>query len=277
MSVINIKWRIAIAAVLVLLSGLLIWAFWGTLQYRENVEGILVRTGRITNIYSPEERILLDISIRPGDFVSKDQVIARIEQPELIGRINAMLLEKQPAQQIKMLREELIAKSQIIAPESGRVLEVFAQRGDYLKKGTKIAVLSANALKDKNLECLLYIPFDKIKLIKKGMQVHIYPDFAKREEYGGMTGMVAFVSEYPVTFQHVYDLVGNEALAEALLKNNTCYEIAVSLATSEETATGYKWTTSLGPPKKIGNLSLCDTAIVVQELRPVDVFSLRKK
>jgi HlyD family secretion protein len=87
-----------------------------------------------------------------------------------------------------------------------------------------------------------------------------------------MTGTVAFIGEYPVTSQYMFDQLASEELAREFLKRGACYEVYISLAASEETATGYKWTTSQGPNKKFGNLTQCDASIITEELRPIDVF-----
>jgi hypothetical protein len=87
-----------------------------------------------------------------------------------------------------------------------------------------------------------------------------------------MTGIVSLISEYPVTWQYMFDVLGSEELANEFMKMGACYEVYINLTTSEETVTGYEWTTSMGPPKKFGDMTLCDATVIIDELRPIDVF-----
>jgi multidrug resistance efflux pump len=271
-SVIEIKSWIAFATVLLILGATLIWGFFGTMQLREDVSGVLVKSGKIINIYAADDSVLLDFSLKPEKYVERDQVIARIEQLELANEINLMLKRNAPEAEIEMKRDELMAKSQIKIYDSGRVVEVYAHVGDYVQKGMKLATISKEAPDGKALECLLYVPASQIKDIKKGMSVNIYPASVSKKTYGNMAGTVAFIGEYPVTRQYMFDTLASEELAREFLKNGACYEVYINLEASAETETGYKWTTSLGPNKKFGNLTQCDASIITEELRPIDVF-----
>jgi hypothetical protein len=90
-----------------------------------------------------------------------------------------------------------------------------------------------------------------------------------------MMGTVSIISEYPVTMQYLYDRLNSESLANYFPEDDSaCYEVYLNLVASEETATGYEWTTSLGPSKAFGDLTLCTASVVIDELRPLDVFFL---
>ncbi len=272
MLVVSVKSWIALGTMLVLIGAVLVWAFFGSMYQKEDVSGVLVRSGRMINIYSSEDSVVLDLSVSAGDYVEKDQVLARIDQTELVNEVNLAIAQGAQESEITILRNDLIRRSQIVTYEAGRIQDVYVRSGDYVQKGTKIASISIGARADKSLECLLFVPISQIRNIRKGMQVNVSPDFADKEEYGNMVGTVAFISEYPVTKQYLYDVLGNEELADSFYGNAACYEVTVNLVTSEDTETGYYWSTSLGPPKDIGSLALCEASIITETLRPVDVF-----
>jgi multidrug resistance efflux pump len=271
-SIIEIKSWIAFTTVLIILAATLIWGFFGTMQLREDVTGVLIRSGKVTNIYATDDSILLDFSIKPEQYVEQDRVIARLEQLGLVNEIHLMMDQNLPLSEIEAKREELIARSQIKTPESGRIVDVFAHMGDYVRKGTKLATIYKEAPGSKFLECRLYVAVDQMKQIKKGLSVNIYPAGVSKKTYGNMTGVVLLISEYPVTYQYMFDRLGSEELAQEFLKGGARYEVYIVLVASEETETGYKWTISQGPQKKFGNLTLCDASIIVEKLRPIDVF-----
>lgn len=272
MQVVSIKAWIALGSILVLLGSVTIWAFFGSLHQTVEVSGVLVRSGRTISIYAYEDSFILDLAVTPGQFVEQDQVIARVDQTELVRQVNLAITEQAGEDTIAILRNELISRSQITAGESGRILEVYVRPGDYVQTGDKIASLSVGAREDKSLECLLFVPVSQLQGIRKGMNVSVYPDFADKEEYGNMIGTVAFISEYPVTRQYLYDILGSDELAAAFYGDTACYEVTVNLVPSEDTRTGYQWSTSLGPAQEINNLSLCEAAVLTDNLRPVDVF-----
>ncbi|MDL2205842.1 HlyD family efflux transporter periplasmic adaptor subunit [Eubacteriales bacterium OttesenSCG-928-N13] len=274
MVVIDLKAWIAIATLLIVLVATLIWAFFGTMPLRENVTGVLVRSGRTISFYAPEDTTILDLSIERNDYVNRDQAIARIDQSHLVDQINMKISEDAPADEIALLRAELLESSQIVSYLDGRVQDVFVHAGDYVTKGTKLATMLHSPDANANLECLLYVPIDQIHEVTKGMKVNVFPDFADKNTYGNMFGTVESISEYPVTESYLNDVLGNDELALSFMNNSACYEVKVSLVTSEETTTGYRWTISKGPDVEIGNLSLCNAAIVLSEKRPIDVFFL---
>ena len=104
------------------------------------------------------------------------------------------------------------------------------------------------------------------------MDVNIFPASINRDTYGNMIGSVTFITERPVTYQYLYDTLGSAELATEFLKDGALYEVYVTLVASEETVTGYKWTASLGPNKQFANLTLCEASILVETIRPIDVF-----
>ncbi|MDR2433378.1 MAG: HlyD family efflux transporter periplasmic adaptor subunit [Treponema sp.] len=276
MVVINIKAWLALGAVLLVFMAALVWGFFGAMQVREEVSGVLVRSGSVINIYTADEGMLLDFTPIPGMFLERDQVVARIEQYDLIAEINTLLESGASESLIEEKRTELLYKSRIVTWEAGRVIDTYVRRGDYVYQGQKLLTISKEAEQSKALECLLYIPANQMRQIKKGLPVSVYPASISKRIYGNMIGTVSIISEYPVTRQYLYDRLNSEDLANYFLGDSACYEIYLNLVSSEETVTGYEWTTSLGPPKAFGDLTLCTASIVIDEMRPIDVFFLEK-
>jgi hypothetical protein len=275
MVIIGIKAWLALGMVLLVFAAALIWGFFGTMQIREEVSGVLVRSGKLINIYADDESVLLDFALTQGMFVEEGQVLARIEQPALVSEINILLDSGASATLIEEKRAELLRRSRILTWEAGRVVDVYAHQGDYVQRGQKLVTISKEAEQSKALECLLYIPVDQMRQIKKGLPVSVYPASISKRTYGNMIGTVSIISEYPVTRQYLYDRLNSENLAEYFLADDSaCYEVYLNLVASEKTVTGYEWTTSLGPSKVFGDLTLCTASIVIDELRPVDVFFL---
>ncbi|MCL2187807.1 MAG: hypothetical protein FWC16_02100 [Defluviitaleaceae bacterium] len=271
-SVIEIKAWLSFGTVLILLAIALIWGFFGTMRLQEETSGVIVRSGRVFNIYAAYDTVLLDFTLQPNQHVERGQVIARIEQLSLVTEINLLIEQNAPEAEIRAKQDELIARSQIKTYDYGRVMDVFARSGDFIRRGERIATIMREAPGTRALECLLFIPINQAKYIQRGMTVDIFPAGVSRKNYGNMIGTVLSVSEFPVTFQYLYDVLGSEELARTFLRDGAVHEVYVVLVASEETTTGYNWTTSKGPNKTFGNLTMVEASVVREVLRPIDVF-----
>ena len=276
MAVVDMKTWIATATILIVLIAVCIWAFFGTMQLKQNVSGVMVRNGRNIVIYSPEDSVLLDLSIARDQQVQRDQVIARLDQPALVDNINAMIEAGAPEGDIELARAELLRKSQVLTYDEGRIQDIFVRVGDHIGSGQKMATLIQSPPKGQNIKCLMYVPMDQMHTISKGMSLNIYPDFADKNTYGNMVGTIADISQYPASENYLLDELGSPELASALTGGKACFELSISLLTSEDTTTGYYWTTSKGPATEIGDVSLCTAEIILSAKRPVDVFFFNK-
>ena len=276
MVVLDMKTWIASATLILLLGAVCLWGFFGTMELKQSATAVLIKSGRTISLYSPEDSVLLDLSIQRDQVIERDQVIARLDQSPLVEKINAAVNAGAADADIKLMRDELMRRSQVLTYDDGRVQDVFVHVGDHLTKGQKIATIIQNPPKGENLKCLMYIPMDKIHSISKGMSVNIYPDFADKNTYGNLVGTIADVSTYPASDNYLLDELGSPELAEGLTGGAACFELTISLLTSTETPTGYYWTTSNGPDIEIGDLNMCTADIILNTLRPVDVFFFKK-
>lgn len=77
-----------VASVLsVLFFALLFWSFFGTISQKVSTDGMLLRKGGVSEIYSTGRGEVLRVIINKGDLVNSGDVIAEIEQPQLEKRI----------------------------------------------------------------------------------------------------------------------------------------------------------------------------------------------
>lgn len=270
--VIDINAWIALLTVCAIIAAGVFWGFFGTILIREETSGVILRSGKIINIFSIEDSRLLDLNVKSGEYVHEGQVIARLDQTELVNEINLLISRNAPEAEINLMRTLLIEKSQIITLDAGRVVDVFVRNGDFVKRGDLIATISREAPEGRAMECYLFVPASQIKNVKKNMNVNIYPANVNRKTYGNMTGIVGIISEYPVTENYLFDLLGSRELAREFLKNGACYEVFINLKISEDTVTGYAWTTSYGPSVKFGDMTLCSASVLVETIRPVDML-----
>jgi HlyD family secretion protein len=168
--------------------------------------------------------------------------------------------------------------SQIISPYDGTVVEVGVVFGSLVKPGDHILNMELSGKNIKNLEAAIYVSAINGKKVHPGMKVLITPSIIKKEEYGSMVGMVTATSHFPRTFGAITRVLGNERLASDIMKGGAPIEIQADFVPDAATKSGYKWTTSSGPPIKIQSGTLGQAQIIIKTQKPISlVLPLIKK
>lgn len=93
MSVTSPKAWFSLIALAAILFTAIIWSIFGSIPYKTSGEGILIKSEGVYNISHTKGGKIMDISVEAGDTVRKGDVVARIEQSELVEQI--VDLEKQ--------------------------------------------------------------------------------------------------------------------------------------------------------------------------------------
>ena len=87
---------IALIALCALLGLGIVWSVVGVLPTKVNAQGLLIKTGGVFNIFSLGSGPVSAVLVKEGDEVQADQIVAKIEQPELtrqVANLRAELLE----------------------------------------------------------------------------------------------------------------------------------------------------------------------------------------
>lgn len=184
--------------------------------------------------------------------------------------------EEDVRRQLSETEGELQLTTNVISPYTGRVLELMVDRGNIVQAGTRVV-----SLEDLNasLRAVIFIPAGDGKKVREGMEVRISPATVKREEYGSLVGRVESVAEFPSTEEGVNRTLRNELLAATLMGSGSVIEIFATLELDPSTVSGFKWSSSHGPPLKVASGTLASAEIVVGSRHPITIFIpyLRKK
>jgi HlyD family secretion protein len=78
---------IALSAAGLLLAAALAWGVLGVLPDKVIGSGILVKTGGVLEVVAPAGGRVVDVAVRVGEQVREGQVVAWMEQPELLARV----------------------------------------------------------------------------------------------------------------------------------------------------------------------------------------------
>jgi HlyD family secretion protein len=386
------KGWLSILAIGGLLICAVIWGIWGTIPEKVRGRGILVKTGGVYNIVSTTSGRIQNLYFDVGDIVQKGQIVARVEQPELLAQIKEVKAKSQQLEQdrsrtaefgteemalerksmlhqkttiessiavlrerikwlkerlknqkvlfrkglitkqqllnteeqldstklqirakkselhqiklkelqfksrqkkelanidnkieetkrvLQRLQEDLNESSKILSSYTGRILEISVDEGTLVNRGTKLMSMDLMGKEIKNLEAVLYFSPREGKSIRLGMLAQISPATVKQEKYGYLKGLVTYVSEFPSTFQGMMRVLQNEGLVKALSGGGAPIEVRADLIPDPSTPSGYKWSSSKGPPIKIQTGTVCGATITVSQQRPMNlVIPLFKK
>ncbi len=268
-----------------ILTAVVIWSITGSIATSVAAKGMLVKSGGIVDISSPERGQISDIRVRPGDFIKKGDIIARLNQSELVDEITALtdklkLMKESNADtnevltlssQLNELKKRLTESSVIISQEEGRAVEIKLKTGDMVDRGTVVMSLVKEGAGVKNLIAAMYVPVESGKRLAPGMEARVSPSTVKKEEFGYILGRIVSVSEYPVTVQTARERLGSSELAEAYAGGAACLEVLVDLVTDDRTESGYRWSTLSGPPHGIENGTVCTATVIVDRQRPAEM------
>jgi HlyD family secretion protein len=197
---------------------------------------------------------------------------------------------QQVQNQVEYLSSMYTLNTEVRSPYQGEVLEVRVKQGDLITANTPIATLQSATNK---LEAHLYLSSADGKVLtsrfqpqragrrlptaKPGaplkpmepMPVLLAPVSVKKEEYGLMRGTVEEASEYPVTPEGMLRILGNPTLVAEFAQAGALIEVTVRLQETNNTTSGFVWTSVDGPPMQITSGTLCEGTITIGHRAPI--------
>ncbi|TWH58899.1 NHLM bacteriocin system secretion protein [Desulfitobacterium sp. LBE] len=275
-------WLALLAIGLILMSGVA-WGLLGSIPTKIQGQGILLNNGGVFSLQHHASGQVSDIRVKVGQEVRQGDVVARIEQPELVDQIKGLLSSQadlnrnsqgeDPAlagieEQIQQLRSELIYQTQVVSEVDGRILELTMSKGSIIKPGDTLATLEQYGDTVK-LEAVVYVPAEQGGLLRPGMECQISPTTVNKEEYGYLLGRVNRVAEYPATAQSMMQILGNESLVAFLAGQGAPLLVKIDLVPDSATESGYRWSSPLGPPMSFQSGTIITTEIITKREKPI--------
>lgn len=170
--------------------------------------------------------------------------------------------------EVVRLENELASSTQVISQYTGRVIEKNVDRGNLVSTNDSLLILEPMS---EQVQAVVFIPPADGKRVKNGMEVRVAPSTVKAEEYGFIVGKVESISSYPSSPVAMRRILRNDTLVRNLSANNSPIEVVATLDTDKQTESGYRWSSSKGPPVKIFSGTLCYSAIVVERRHPISL------
>lgn len=166
--------------------------------------------------------------------------------------------------------EEISAQSRqrgvVTSSVDGRVTEVKVAPGARVQAGLPLVAVESGVT---GLEVLLYLPPDRGKQAKVGMEVRVAPSTVTKEEFGTIVGTLVEVSDFPSTPQAMLAMLQNERLVAQFSQKGPPFVARVALRRDTATASGYAWTGGAGPATTLASGTLADAEVTVARRAPI--------
>jgi HlyD family secretion protein len=191
-------------------------------------------------------------------------------------KTNRRLSKDDIRRQLSEAENELAMSGSIVSIYSGRVIELMAGQGDLVQAGTPVVSLEDLSA---NLGAVAFISAGDGKKVQPGMEIRISPATVKREEYGALVGNVRTVSDFPSTEEGINRTLHNNELGQGLAGSGPVIEVFADLQKDPGTFSGYKWSSSKGPPLHVASGTLSSAEIIVGSQHPISLIIpyLKKK
>ena len=226
------------------------------------VENDLVKIGQRIN------SVKLDIETSKNQLNAIEIELKKIEGSGSLDELTQEQRVEKAKNEIRSLQSAFAQSSQVLSPDSGRIIEVLQRENDLVNSGMTLFLLEKSG-ENLEMEAIIYFPALTGKQVQRGMRAQITPSIVKREEYGFLEGTVTEVDQYPSTFMAVMKTIQNEALARLLTSDQTPIKVRASLIRDPKTVSGYKWSSRLGPPMTLDRGTLCFVNVTVREQAPI--------
>ena len=192
----------------------------------------------------------------------------KLRQEELELSFNQDNQLEEVRRKIDQLELQLATEGEIISPYDGRMLEMAASPGQVISTGTMLGAIQVEDQSEK-LVGLAFLADRDGKQIKPGMSAQITPSIVKRERFGGIEGTVLEVSPFPITSQTVASMVGNPEFAKQLVGESAPVQIMIQMEEDDGTASGYSWSSSVGPNEEISSGTSASIQIRIGSIAPI--------
>lgn len=233
-------------------------------------QGLITET-TVINTQNDQNSVKDSIAVARNEINQLGVSEAGSEKEQHLERLNLEAQIADVERQIASQKASLELSSKLMSPYSGRVVEIRKKISDIAQPGQVLMSVELFGKEIKELEAVMFFPASEGKKIRTGMEMQISPSTVKREEFGSLLAKVTSVSDYPSTREGIMKILGNEQLVTDLTQNSVAIKVVADLIPDSNTFSGYRWSSSQGPPVKIYSGTLAASTVIVRRNRPISL------
>lgn len=175
------------------------------------------------------------------------------------------------AEQLKMnnMAAEVSISKTVVSPAEGIVISVNTAVGKMVPDGGSVVTITSLG---EGLDALIFMLPHEGQRVASGMAALVTPSTIEKEEYGSMKGKVLSVSEFPQAAEAIIALLHNQEMAKQFVESGAPTGIRIRIVRDSNTFSGYQWSSSRGPNKKISPGTLAEVRITVREQPPISLI-----
>lgn len=122
-----------------------------------------------------------------------------------------------------------------------------------------------------DMTAVLFFPAGVAKRIVPGMIAQTSPETVPVDQYGFILGKVTHVADVPATPGSMMAFLANENLVQTLTMFGPQLQVLATLEKDPKTKSGYKWSSSDGPPTTVPAGTMVTARVIVEEQRPIEL------
>jgi hypothetical protein len=153
---------------------------------------------------------------------------------------------------------------------AGRVTTLSVTIGAVVTTGANVATMERVDRPSAPLWAVVYVPADKAATVPVGAAVDLTVQSVPAQRWGTLRGHVRSVGTAPQTRQQITAFLGDEQLGEDFARGGRPVVVLVRLDASTDTRSGYRWSSSQGPPFRLDSMTGASASIRLARQHPVD-------
>ncbi|MFD0318831.1 HlyD family efflux transporter periplasmic adaptor subunit [Streptomyces flavalbus] len=194
-------------------------------------------------------------------------------QSPVAGQVTAVLAkegERLPADSPVLKVRTADGETVVRTLAAGRLTALAATIGQIVATGADLAAVERTAGADDPLYATVYVPAQQAAAIPADAAVDLTVQTVPADRYGVLRGHVRAVDRAPQSAQRIAAFLGDAQLGEQFTEDGRPVAVTVRLDPSGSTDSGYRWSTSDGPPHALTSMTLATGSIRLADQRPVD-------
>ncbi|CAK7286484.1 MULTISPECIES: HlyD family efflux transporter periplasmic adaptor subunit [Streptomyces] len=193
-------------------------------------------------------------------------------QSPVAGQVTAVLArqgERLPASAPVLKVRTSQGNSVVRTVAAGRVTTLAATIGQIVQTGTDVAAVEKVGHADDPLYATVYVPAQNAAAIPAHAAVDLTVSSVPAQRYGVLRGQVRSVDRAAQSDRSIAAFLGDDQLGRQFTRNGRPVAVTVQL-TASHTTSGYRWSTSDGPPFRLDSMTLATASIRLADQHPVD-------